>query len=235
MNWQWNEFQQVGTDYEDESEVAAYDKRMRSMRDIDGENRRTIAMLQLDKDAVVLEIGAGTGALARAVAPLCRKVTAADVSPIMLQYAMNQAKKENLSNINFVHAGFLSLEIPEASVNAVVTGLALHHLPDTWKAVALRNIFRWLKPGGKFILFDVVFDWQDETPEHYFSRIVAAEDVSRPNLARHIAQEYSTLNWVMRGLIERAGFIIENEQCNNDFLCCYCCRKAIDGVKKSHE
>ena len=30
--WKWNEYQQVGTDYTSEAEVAIYDRRMRRMR-----------------------------------------------------------------------------------------------------------------------------------------------------------------------------------------------------------
>ena len=63
-------------------------------------------------------------------------------------------------------------------------------------------------------------------PETYFERIVSAEQENRPNLARHIAQEYSTLGWIMEGLLERAGFTIEFKQENKEFLCLYCAKKA---------
>lgn len=35
FNWRRNEFQQIGTDYGSIDEVAAYDARMRKMRDVD--------------------------------------------------------------------------------------------------------------------------------------------------------------------------------------------------------
>jgi SAM-dependent methyltransferase len=34
---------------------------------------------------------------------------------------------------------------------------ALHHLPDVWKAVALRRIADMLRPGGAFVLRDTVY------------------------------------------------------------------------------
>lgn len=37
FNWRRNEFQQIGTDYGSIDEVAAYDARMRKMRDVDAE------------------------------------------------------------------------------------------------------------------------------------------------------------------------------------------------------
>jgi ubiquinone/menaquinone biosynthesis C-methylase UbiE len=38
----------------------------------------------LDRTSVVVDIGAGTGQFALAVAPACRRVVAVDVSPVML-------------------------------------------------------------------------------------------------------------------------------------------------------
>ena len=226
MDWQWQEFQQIGTDYESTEEVAQYDRRMRQMRDIDGENRNLIERLHLPAQAVVLEIGTGTGAFARTVSPCCRQVIAIDISPVMLEYAAARAQEEGLNNIEFRRDGFLSFSTAPNSLDAVVTGLALHHLPDLWKAVALRHLFSWLKPGGRFILNDVVFDWKDETPEHYFDRLTQAMDNdSKIPFIRHIAKEYSTLSWIMRGLLEQTGLIIDADIAVNDFLHIYSCRK----------
>lgn len=223
--WEWNEFQQVGTDYASVEEVAGYDERMRRMRDPDGENRNILSMLKLPPEASVLEIGVGTGAFIRMAAKVCKTAVGLDISSVMLEYARKRADEEGLGNIQWINSGFLSYQYPENCFNGVVSGLAFHHLPDTWKAVALRKIHSALKPGGRFILLDVVFDWKKESPEAYFERIVNAESLNRPNLARHIAQEYSTLTWIMEGLLERAGFVIESDQCGKDFLHLYCAKK----------
>jgi len=224
-NWHWNEFHHAGTDYNSEEEVASYDERMRKFRNIDVENQRIIEKLNLPPDASVLEIGTGTGAFARYVAGKCARVVALDISQVMLKYAARQAMAENLKNIEFRQSGFLSYQSGLSVFDGVVSGLALHHLPDMWKAVALRNISTWLKPGGRFVLTDVVFDWKDKNPEDYFPRIIETATGSQNDFARHIAQEYSTLSWVMTGLLEGTGFEIESDECSNDFLHCYTCRK----------
>lgn len=100
----------------------------------------------------------------------------------MLQYARQKAEEEALA-VDFGRAGFLSFEAPDASYDAVVTSLALHHLSDVWKAVALQRIFRWLRPGGRLVLIDVVFDWKNEEPEAYFERILEYAPGSRENFA----------------------------------------------------
>ena len=107
----------------------------------------------------------------------------------------------------------------------MVSGLALHHLPDLWKAVALERIHRFLKPDGRLVLLDVVFDWKSEAPEAYFERIVSAAGENRKNFIRHISQEYSTLAWIMDGLLTRTGFVIEHRHAINNFLKLYCARK----------
>ncbi|MPN40987.1 hypothetical protein SDC9_188527 [bioreactor metagenome] len=106
----------------------------------------------------------------------------------------------------------------------MVSSLALHHLPDAWKLVALEKIFKTLKPGGIFYLYDVVFDWGNGDPDEYFRRIVESEAENRPNLARHIAREFSTTGWIMNGLLTRVGFLIESDIRTGEFLRAYCCR-----------
>ena len=160
-----------------------------------------------------------------AAAKVCAHVTALDVSTMMIDYASSKAREEKLENIDFYHAGFLSFDYPPQAYDAVVTGMALHHLPDVWKMVALEKIFSSLKAGGFFYLLDVVFDWGNGSPEEYFQRIIESEFEARPNLSRHISQEFSTTGWIMTGLLTRAGFIIESDVQSRGFLRSYCCRK----------
>lgn len=224
FDWRRDEFQQIGTDYGSVEEVAAYDERMRAMRDIDAENRAILKCLGLKKKSAVLEIGTGTGAFARAAAKLCSHVTALDVSEVMLKYAALKARDEKLGNIDFLHAGFLSFDYPRHTFDAVASSLALHHLPDVWKLVALEKIFETLKPGGTFYLLDVVFDWGNGNPEEYFRRVVESAPESRANLAMHISREFSTTGWIMTGLLTRAGFVIESDVRRGEFLRAYCCK-----------
>ncbi|MEA4862604.1 Ubiquinone/menaquinone biosynthesis C-methyltransferase UbiE [bioreactor metagenome] len=221
-DWHWNEFQQLGTDYADIGEVAKYDARMRELRDVDAENRAICDMIALGPESTILEIGTGTGAFARYAAPCCRSVTALDVSSTMIEYARSKAAAESIANIEFRCGSFLTFAVAPASLDAVVSGLAFHHLPDVWKMVALKRIFSALKPGGRFALLDVVFtDCTDE----YFAKIVASGASSRSNVARHIAQELSTFDWILEEMFTRAGFVIESKSYENDYIATYCVRK----------
>jgi len=209
--WRWNEMAQVGTDFTDLAEVEAYEREHSRFRDFDAENRQILGLLDMDADSTLVEMGCGTGRFTRAVAPVCRHVHAVDVSPTMLAYARSKAETAGLANVTYHHAGFLTYEHAADPVDAVVSQIALHHLPDTWKLVALGRIHAMLKPGGRFCLRDVVFRVTRETHADAFDGMVAgigakAGPKYADHMARHIRVEFSTLDWIMEGLLTRTGF-----------------------------
>ncbi len=220
-----NEFIQLGTDYDSVTEVAVYDNRMRQFRDVEEENRLIGDLIGLRPGMSILEIGTGTGAFARYAAQRGASVHAIDISPTMLEYSLLKAQEDQLSSITFEKAGFLSFELRPRVYDAVVTSLALHHLSDVWKCVALDRIHQSLRANGVLVLLDVVFDWKNEQPEAYFERIMEFAPGSKHNFARHIADELSTCSWIMEGILRRAGFAIESDRVEHDFLHVYQCRK----------
>lgn len=208
--WQWNEMQQVGTDYADTAEVARYERRMGQFRNLAAEDAAILDLLALPKGSRILEIGTGTGHFALAAAASGHRVTALDISSAMLQFAADRADAAGLSEVEFRRAGFLTFTAAPAEFDAAVSVAVLHHLPDVWKAVALCKIHRTLKPGGRFVLRDVVFSSNDRDPRGQFDTIVHTVPPSmRPEFTMHIAKEYSTLDWIMEGLLARAGFALQ--------------------------
>lgn len=211
--WQYNEMQHVGTDYARMEEVQAYDERMRKLRDIDGEIRHALQMLNLQPHHTLLEIGTGTGSLAIAAAGLCRRVVAVDISPIMLQYASGKARAKGVNNVEFVHAGFLTFACDEP-FDAAASQLALHHLPDFWKTVAMRRLAGMIRPGGRFFLQDVVYSFDADgfvpAVEGWLADYASKAGPHRAeDAARHVRNEHSTMAWIMDGILQRAGFRIE--------------------------
>jgi SAM-dependent methyltransferase len=77
-------------------------------------------------------MGCGTGAFALHAAPYYRKIYAVDIARAMLGRARRKARKAGLTNIEFRRGGFLTYEHADDPVDAVVSVLALHHLPDFW-------------------------------------------------------------------------------------------------------
>lgn len=224
--WQWDEVRQLGTDYAGIDEVENYERRMGEFRDIAEENRWILKMLKAAPGAKVLEIGCGTGLFARAAASAGYEVTALDISMRMLEYLESKARNIASGSIKTVHGGFLSMDFAPGTFDTVVSSLALHHLPDVWKFIALRNVARVLKGGGQLILRDVVFVLGDRTPEQCFDNFAASiPESSRKNVFCHIKDEFSTYDWILEGLIAGAGFSITDKLSDSGFILTYNCRK----------
>ena len=148
----------------------------------------------------------------------------------MLRYAKKKAASRGVANVDFLQGGFLTYRHLGAPLDAIVTQLALHHLPDFWKQVALIRMAGMLTDGGKLCLRDVMFSFDVREYESFFqdyleevSRVVDSEFAGR--VASHVQREYSTMDWIMEGMIERAGFRVERVRKIDGFLGLYLCRK----------
>ncbi|HET8685341.1 MAG TPA: class I SAM-dependent methyltransferase [Methanosarcina sp.] len=227
--WYYNEFKQIGVNYTALEEVRAYDLRMQKLRDNENEANSIRKLLEIKNTDLILEIGTGTGELALRLSAHCRKVVAIDVSKTMISFAKMKAERQKKTNVHFCNAGFLTYENYNEPFDIIVTQLALHHLPDYWKMIALKRIYGMLKEGGKFYLRDVVFPSHVRDYDNYFDEIITDLKKSAGNeIAEeteiHIREEFSTLDWIMEGLLKSAGFCIESVECDG-FMAGYLCKK----------
>ena len=167
-------------------------------------------------DSTLIDFGAGTGWFAVAAAARCRRVIAVDVSPAMLATIERRAADERISNLEIVQAGFLSYEHTGELADFAYSRNALHHLPDYWKALALRRVATVLKPGGVLLLRDIVFSFDpadaDEVIGAWLDSAAATPDEgwTREELETHVRDEHSTFSWLLEPMLERAGFAIES-------------------------
>ena len=95
-------------------------------------------------------MGAGTGFLTEGAAKIARKVIALDFSE-----AMTGESRVKLSgrNVEFKIGNVEQIPLPDASVDAVIGNMILHHClnPD----VAVKDMARVLVPGGRLALSDL--------------------------------------------------------------------------------
>jgi putative AdoMet-dependent methyltransferase len=227
-SWQYNEPDHPGEDFDAVAET--YDQKMKRRRDIQGEIEEILNFLNLKPDQTVIEIGTGTGEFALAAAGRCARVYAVDLSMGMLKYAEKKAALKDIRNIDFLQGGFLTYEHKGRPVDAVVTQIALHHLPDFWKQIALLRIADLLKDGGKFCLRDVVFSFKISEYEDYFAKLITQASLMGGDefahlMSGHVKNEYSTLDWIMQGMIERAGLQVMHSEQRNGFIGLYLCTK----------
>jgi ubiquinone/menaquinone biosynthesis C-methylase UbiE len=227
--WQYDETVQVGTDYRDPNEVRAYDERMQTLRDVDAEAKDIEKALALSSDSTVWEIGTGTGECAIALSGAVRHVYASDVSPAMLESACRKANQRSVTNVTFAEGGFLSGFRPDHPVDGIVTQLALHHLPDFWKSRAIAAIASTLRSTGRVYLRDVVFPSTIADYDAFFQSVIegvrahAGDEIAQQTV-QHIKTEFSTLDWILEGMITRCGLKILDRKCEG-FLSVYVCER----------
>lgn len=228
--WLFDEFSQVGVDYTDENIVADYDREHERFRDFEQETNQIANGLELSKDSTVLDIGCGTGGLTMHLARICKHVYAVDASETMLSVLRGKIAKQGVKNVSLRQSGFLTYEHEGEEIDAIIVNITLHHLPDFWKQIALCRFYDLLKPSGRLFLADVVFGFD---PRKYKEAIdawldhmrgVAGEQMAEESVV-HVRDEFSTWEWIMTGMLERAGFKKDTELEIMPNLRAYVCSK----------
>ncbi|MBQ8313521.1 MAG: class I SAM-dependent methyltransferase [Clostridia bacterium] len=106
-----------------------------------------IDQMQLDSGKTVLEIGIGTGRIARKVAPCCFQLTGIDISPKTIERAA--ANLSDFSNVSLICDDFLHHSFSE-TFDVVYSSLTLMHFED--KAAFIGKAAALLRPNGRLCL-----------------------------------------------------------------------------------
>jgi ubiquinone/menaquinone biosynthesis C-methylase UbiE len=210
-SWYLDELRHAGSEHTDTNYVTGYDQKAATDPSAD------VALLRelgLNSTHTLVDIGAGTGTFALAAAPHCRRVVAVDVSSAMLSQLYEKAVRLGIRNVECVQTGFLSYQHQGEPADFVYSRNALHHLPDLWKAIALRRIAELMSPGGVLRLRDFIFSFDvDKTEaavEQWLSGAAKDPDMgwTRTELETHLREEHSTYAWLLEPMLAQAGFEI---------------------------
>ncbi len=119
--------------------------------------RRMVAreLRRLKPESPIVDVGCGPGYL---VAVLAREfpdeqIIGVDLSEEMTQVAAANMAALGLGRTRFVRGDAAGLPFADGSVGFIVSTLSLHHWSDP--AAVFREFHRALKPGGRFLVFDV--------------------------------------------------------------------------------
>jgi DNA-binding transcriptional MerR regulator/predicted SAM-dependent methyltransferase len=114
----------------------------------------------IDKEAEVLEIGVGTGNLANRFLSEGFHITGLDQSREMLNVA-----KDKFPRLKLRLGEFLKIPFENNTFDILVSTYAFHHLNDEEKGVAIKEMLRTLKDGGKIIIGDLMFQNEKQKEE----------------------------------------------------------------------
>ena len=140
-------------------------------------------------EADVLDLGCGAGIPMTAALAAGRHVTGIDISSAQISLA-----RVNVPSASFILADLTTLELPAASLDAVVAFYSLTHVPRAEHAALFARIRSWLRPDGVFLASLGVEDSPDE---------IEADWLGVDMFFSHFSAR------VNRRLITEAGFRIE--------------------------
>ncbi|MEZ4483441.1 MAG: methyltransferase domain-containing protein [Syntrophotaleaceae bacterium] len=176
-----------------------------------GYRRRARALLQLQGNEQVLDVGCGTGTLSREIArdlnPQHSKVVGVDAAAAMIDVA--RRKGAALTNLQFDAALAEQLPYAENSFDCAVSTFFFHHIEFTLKQRALAELQRTVKPGGRIVIVDV------DVPSNPFGALCAwsgywlfRQEEIRENIRGRLRQAIHAAGFSSVNLISRhSGYI----------------------------
>jgi SAM-dependent methyltransferase len=156
-------------------------------------------------ESVVLDLGAGTGAIGLALAEDADAVVCRDVSEGMLEQASEKAAERGLENVDVGTGSFREPDVDAyrtdegSSVDVVVSNMAMHHLDDEAKREAI-EVIADLSPD-RFVLGDVMLFGDPDPDEPAYD-----PTVDDPATVGHLV-DCLTDHFVVTA-VERAGDVV---------------------------
>jgi ubiquinone/menaquinone biosynthesis C-methylase UbiE len=150
-----------------------------------------VAKMGLSPTADVLEIGCGTGVVARAIAArpgFAGHVTGIDQSPAFIAAAERLAAEAGVESRTTFQVGDVhAMDFPDARFDAVVAHTVISHVLDP--LAMLKDAARVIRPGGAIAIFDGDYaSWTFASPDHALAKAmeegIIAAVVNQPRVMR---------------------------------------------------
>jgi ubiquinone/menaquinone biosynthesis C-methylase UbiE len=156
--------------------------------------QKTLQFVAPKGDERALDSGAGTGALAFALAPHVREVVGVDVVPELLEQARKRA--EQLSNVSFVEGDATKLPFGYGEFDLAGTLRTLHHIARPELVIA--ELARVTRSRGRVLVIDQIAPVDP----------AAAVELNSFERARDLSHTRTLADVDLRGLFESNGLVL---------------------------
>jgi len=158
---------------------------------------KVLQIYKPNKNERVLDLGCGWGTFTIALAPICKEVIGVDYSQKSVDFCEAFAAKMGYDNLRFVTADASDTGLEGASFDVIIAADLFEHLYPDVSEKTIRESFRLLKPGGKFVIW---------TPNrgHFLEHLYNNNILFKKDPA-HV--DYKKMSWLIEHL-EETGFSI---------------------------
>ncbi|MDE2100244.1 MAG: AMP-binding protein, partial [Patescibacteria group bacterium] len=120
------------------------------------ENVVTKVSGNLRRDSVVLEIGSGSGLIARKIAPKVKKYICADISDVILEKSKKAFRNEGINNVDFEHiSDDNTLHVKEKVDVIIINSVIQFYINYSELEKVILNCLKILKDGGLLFIGDI--------------------------------------------------------------------------------
>lgn len=156
------------------------------------------AQLVREHGGAVAEIGVGTGELAG------RRLSDLEIVGIDQSVNMLKEAKRKFPELRVKLGTFLQLPLETGGVDVIVTSYAFHHCNEKEKVLAVKEMVRVLRPGGRIVIADLMF--ADAAARAAFEERCSEEELA------DLKDEFFAPVDGLESMLEAAGFFVTKEQ-----------------------
>lgn len=157
-------------------------------------HERAVELAGIRPGESVVDVGCGTGNLSLAVlaARPDARVTGLDPDAAALRRAARKARRRGIP-LTLVQGYADRLPAQDATLDHVVSSLALHHVDDDGRVAFARDALRALRPGGKVTVVDIGGPAQSPEDGHHSAHGPAHALRHLPNVLRSRMAQHPTV------------------------------------------
>ena len=175
----------------------------RNSRENEENSKLLVKNLNLNKDMVVADIGAGTGYYTSRMAKLSKLVYAVEIQQEMLKINKKNMLKSGIENVEYVLCNVKDPKLPLNSVDLAIFVDVYHELEYPFEVIS--NLKKYLKPSGIIVL--VEFRMEDK-----FLNIKKLHKMSKKQIIKEMKYVGFTLDKTFNRLpIQHMLFFKKNE------------------------